>query len=130
MATRSRYTVSVSGFGGVDAPESRQTCAVAGRDERCGRIAAERLSDHVANHTLACVQQDVDRYGRSVATCRIGDEDLGAWLVREGLVVRYARYAGQAYLIEELDARRAKRGVWRGEFDMPEDWRREQRESG
>lgn len=49
--------------------------------------------------------------------------------MREGGAVRYARYAGQAYLIEELDARRAKRGIWRGDFDTPEDWRRAQRES-
>lgn len=114
---------------GCDAPENRQLCNVDGRDERCGRIAGERLAERVADRVVSCVEQEVDRYGRSVASCRVDDEDRGTWLVREGFAVRYARNAGQAYLIEELDARRAERRIWRGDFDTPEDWRRAQRES-
>lgn len=112
---------------GVDAPESRQFCETDAGAERCGQIAANRLDAYLANRPIDCFEQDVDRYGRMVARCEVDGEDLGAWLVREGLALRYERYAGLAYLMEEVAARRARRGVWRGEFQTPEDWRRDQR---
>ena len=36
-----------------------------------------------------------------------------------------APYLGEAHggYYSEEDARRAKRGIWRGTFDLPEDWR-------
>lgn len=112
---------------GVDAPESRQLCDTDAGPERCGQIAANRLDAHMANRSIDCFEQDVDRYGRMVARCEIGGEDLGGWLVSEGLAVRYERYAGLAYLAEEISARRARRGIWRGDFQTPEEWRRDQR---
>ncbi|MBN9464071.1 MAG: nuclease [Brevundimonas sp.] len=112
---------------GVDAPESRQSCRLGGRDVACGRIAANRLDQFLDGRPVACFEQDTDRYGRMVARCEVAGDDLGAWLVGQGLAVRYARYAGLAYRTEEAKARRAARGVWAGEFQLPEDWRKEQR---
>lgn len=113
---------------GVDAPESRQTCQRGEVPYRCGQEAANALDRRIAGRSVVCRQEDVDRYQRVVARCSVGGADLGAWLVREGLAVRYPEYAGFAYLVEEIAARRARRGVWAGAFEMPWDWRRAQRD--
>ena len=116
---------------GVDAPEGRQSCEDAlGATYACGRIAANRLDRRLQGKTVSCFEQDRDRYGRMVARCETGGEDVGAWLVRQGLAVRYVRYSGAAYLVEEAAARREKAGVWAGTFTMPEQWRRERRGGG
>lgn len=69
---------------GIDAPESRQTCEADGQTYRCGQQAALALADHVGQRTVACEQRDIDRYGRIVAVCRAGGEDLNGWLVSQG----------------------------------------------
>lgn len=113
---------------GVDAPESRQSCEnETGATYACGRISARRLDQHLMDQTVSCFELDHDRYGRMVARCEINGEDVGAWLVKQGLAVRYARYAGTAYMIEEIAARRDRIGVWSGRFTNPEDWRRGRR---
>jgi len=114
---------------GVDAPEARQSCDGAdGAAYACGRLSANRLDQHLRDKTVSCFEEDTDRYGRMVARCEIegdtGPEDVGGWLVRQGYAVRYARYAGHAYIAEEDAARQARAGVWAGAFTMPEDWRR------
>lgn len=52
---------------GIDAPESRQTCLADGERWRCGQQAALALVDKI------------DRYGRIVAVCSVGGEDVGAF---------------------------------------------------
>tara|TARA_R110000850_G_scaffold117196_4_gene233545 strand:- start:246 stop:737 length:492 start_codon:yes stop_codon:yes gene_type:complete len=112
---------------GIDAPESRQTCTRSVETYRCGQVAANRLDQHIASRPVVCVQVDIDRYRRVVARCSVGRADLGSWLVREGLAVRYPEYAGLSYVVEETAARRARRGVWSGPFDLPWEWRRDRR---
>lgn len=113
---------------GVDAPEGRQSCdAPDGVAYACGRVFANRLDQHLQDRTVACFEEDTDRYGRMVARCEVDGEDVGGWLVRQGLAVRYARYAGGAYVDEEAAAKQARAGVWAGRFTNPEDWRRERR---
>ena len=73
-----------------------------------------------------CVQKDRDRYERIVARCRQGGEDLNAWLVSEGWALAYRRHS-TAYAREKAEARAARRGIWRGEFIPPWEWRRTQR---
>lgn len=108
---------------GIDAPESAQLCRRSdGSPWRCGQHAALALHDHIARRTVICVEDDVDRYGRMVAHCYLGSEDLSAWLVVNGWAVAFRKYSLQ-YLKEEDVARTARRGVWSGSFDMPWDWR-------
>lgn len=114
---------------GVDAPEGRQTCgAPDGGTWLCGTAAANALDARLRDQVVRCFERDRDRYGRMVADCRIGDEDIGAWLVREGWALRYVDYAGASYLIEETGARRARRGVWVGTVEAPWEWRRRRRQ--
>ncbi len=115
---------------GIDAPESAQTCQdKAGKDYRCGQAAALALADYIGEATVTCEPRDTDRYGRTVAVCRKGHEDLNAWMVRQGHAVAYRRYA-EDYAAVEGEAKAAKRGIWAGVFEMPSDWRRAKREAG
>jgi endonuclease YncB( thermonuclease family) len=104
---------------GIDAPESRQLCKDALRnDYRCGQKAAFALADHIGGGTISCNPRDTDRYGRTVAICYLRGEDLGAWMVALGLAVAYRHYSGD-YVTQEEAADAAKVGLWVGSFLMP-----------
>ena len=115
---------------GIDAPESAQLCQdAAGKDYRCGQRAALALADRIGEAPISCEPRDTDRYGRTVAVCRKGGEDLNAWMVEQGLATAYQRYS-RDYVQAETTARSLKRGLWAGTFDPPSDWRRGKRANG
>ncbi|MGW5960657.1 thermonuclease family protein [Methylorubrum thiocyanatum] len=115
---------------GVDTPESAQMCGdAAGKDYPCGRKAALALSDKIGQGNVACEAIEKDRYGRTVAVCWLGALDLNGWLVEEGLGMAYRRYS-TAYVAQEDAAKRAKRGIWAGQFTPPWDWRKGERVQG
>ena len=98
---------------GIDAPESRQECRRGdGVRWRCGQQAALALQDHIGRRTVTCVQDDVDRYGRSVCHCDVSGEDIGGWLVSQGWAVAYVRFSHR-YVADENAARAAHAGIWR-----------------
>lgn len=105
---------------GVDAPEMRQNCSRGGRPYRCGETARRAVETKVGGRPIACRIEGRDRYGRSLARCRVDGQDLGAWLVREGLAVGYRDYEP-----EEASARGRRVGLWAGEFERPSAWRQE-----
>ncbi len=73
---------------GIDAPEGTQLCR--GEDSvqyRCGAKSANDLDAFIAGRPVNCVPIALDRYGRTVATCSIAGDDLGEWLVRNGLAL-------------------------------------------
>jgi endonuclease YncB( thermonuclease family) len=104
---------------GIDAPETDQVCLGA-RGERwtCGIAAREHLSSHIAGRAITCAARGEDRYGRMLATCSAGGENLNAWIVREGWALAYVRYSGE-YVADEADARAQHRGMWAGAFIAP-----------
>lgn len=108
---------------GIDAPESRQVCTVAGQDYPCGGRATQHLRALVGERPVACEPRATDRYGRTVALCRVEGRDLGAAMVRDGWAVAFERYS-MDYVLQEQEARAAKRGLWEGTFTPPEVWRR------
>ena len=111
---------------GIDAPESDQLCTTSGTRYRCGQKAALALSELIGNRTVSCVRTGTDRYGRIVATCSAGGQDLGAWLVEHGQALAYRRYSN-AYITEEAAASAARLGIWAGDFDPPWEWRQRYR---
>ena len=124
-------TIELSGgvrirFHGIDAPERGQSCRDRGALWLCGGLATHALSKRIAGRAVACDEKDRDRYGRIVAVCRLGGEDLNAWMVSEGWALAYRRYS-RAYVAEESSAKAARLGVWRGDFVAPWDWRRGER---
>ncbi len=111
---------------GIDAPESDQPCCAGGSAWQCGRHATRALTDLIGGRLVDCQERDRDRYGRIVAICHVGGSDLGAWLVIRGWALAYRRYSDD-YVSEEATARASRRGLWRGEFAAPWDWRAEER---
>ncbi len=111
---------------GIDAPESNQTCEADGKPYRCGQQAALALADKIGRKTVTCEPRGKDRYGRVVAVCSLNGRDLQAWLVAEGWALAYRRYS-MDYVDEEEAAKEAKRGIWRGRFVKPWEWRQGKR---
>lgn len=114
---------------GIDAPESSQLCTVDAKPWRCGQQAAQALDKKISARPVVCIERDRDRYSRVVAVCSVGSESVNAWLVREGWALAYRQYSSD-YVADEDDARKARKGIWRGSFVPPWDWRREQRQRG
>ena len=104
---------------GVDAFEMRQMCG----GHACGQASANALRNLVGGRSVDCVEMDRDRYGRIVAACHAGGQDLGAAQVRRGHAVAYTRYSHR-YVLEERAARRENAGAWAYGFIQPEAWRR------
>ena len=113
-------------FHGIDAPESSQFCTANEKRLRCGQLAAMALDKRIGNQVVTCEQRDRDRYGRVVAVCSAGGDNLNAWMVSEGWAMAYRQYSLD-YVNEENAASASKRGIWKTEFQPPWDWRRERR---
>jgi endonuclease YncB( thermonuclease family) len=110
---------------GIDAPERDQTCG----PELCGEAAIDALKRKVEGQALRCTQRDVDRYGRIVAACYLGEVHIGGWMVESGLAVAYTTYSTD-YFAAELEARDREVGLWedRAAFEKPWEFRRRQAE--
>ncbi len=104
---------------GIDAPELHQECNDRqGRPFACGRIAKDHLKSLVGARRVTCTADDLDKYGRRLGTCAVGDTDIGRQMVADGWAVSYGGYFSQ-----EGRARRERRGIWDGDFDAPARWR-------
>ena len=108
---------------GIDALESDQRCRAEGRSWPCGREATRALAGRIDSSTITCDERTRDDYGRVVAVCRRGGTDLNRWMVAQGWALAYRRYS-QDYVAAERTARSSRRGMWRGEFVPPWEWRR------
>ena len=113
---------------GIDAPELRQSCRDQhGRNWACGRDARDQLRRILARGMVRCAPTEKDRYGRSLARCSAsGVGDIGDALVREGFALNFME---GGYRSAEGEARSAKRGIWRGEFERPAHYRERNRET-
>lgn len=107
---------------GVDAPELDQSCARGGRRWACGQAAKAALEGLLGRKRVVCTVQDTDRYGRNVAVCLAGGDDVGAALVRQGLAIAYRRYSGR-YVNAEAAARAEGLGLWSSVYVEPETYR-------
>jgi endonuclease YncB( thermonuclease family) len=107
---------------GVDAPEMDQMCDRKGQIWACGVMARDMLAELVAAGRVSCDVVDTDRYGRAVAVCGLGDQDVGAQMVRQGGAIAYRRYSGR-YVNAENAARRDGLGIWTSVMLSPEEYR-------
>jgi len=99
---------------GVDAPELDQTCGDAqGADWPCGQVARDRLAALIEGVEIGCRARERDSYGRLVARCSVGGDDLGGRLIAEGLAWAYLRFSYD-YADGEAEARSAGLGIWQG----------------
>jgi endonuclease YncB( thermonuclease family) len=110
---------------GVDAPEYRQNCTdSSGSAWPCGKEARVALERLVRAGGVSCKTAVEDRYGRALATCRAGGSDIAEALARQGWAegARDRRFAEPTSAIAE--AKRARRGIWRGGHSHPAEWRK------
>jgi endonuclease YncB( thermonuclease family) len=109
----------------IDAPELKQTCKeVNGKSWLCGRAAKARLTTLIKGGNVTCEAKEKDRFGRIVAVCHAEAViDLGEAMVRQGYAIALPGPSGNPYADAEAEAKADKRGIWRGTFERPSDWR-------
>jgi len=108
---------------GIDAPEMKQTCRTSkGKEQLCGQLAKQALQRLIQGQDITCKGDERDRYGRLIAVCYTGPYDLNAKMVRQGWALAYRRYS-MDYVDDENAAKVARKGLWRGEFVPPWEWR-------
>jgi endonuclease YncB( thermonuclease family) len=112
---------------GIDAPELGQSCKRAGVAWSCGEEAADRLSRLVTGREIRCNPVSTDQYDRLVARCSVVGTDVNRTMVASGFAVAFRKYSTD-YVSAEESAKLAKRGIWSGTFDMPQDVRAAQRD--
>lgn len=112
---------------GIDAPELSQTCKRDSSSYFSGQSAKNMLQSFLLSAVPDCEVINKDRYGCSIARCKVGSDDLGVLMVRSGWALDYHRYSDGHYEAAENAARKANRGLWQGEFVAPWDYREARR---
>lgn len=114
---------------GIDAPEHNQTCSDArGKKWDCGSFATQSLRA-LAKGNLRCEPLDQDRYGRTVARCFNGQQDINAQMVAQGAAFAYRKYS-KDYVTIEARAEARGVGLWSGEAERPDSFRAQHRVAG
>jgi len=107
----------------IDAPEPAQQCTLAnGKSYNCGRIATTALMDLLAGASVQCRPTKKYQNGCAVAYCKADGFDLSANMVHTGWALAAPQARGR-YTTIEGKAKAGKRGLWRGRFVKPWDWR-------
>ena len=119
-------------FYGIDAPEKKQLCVrnylklsffSFQKKYHCGEISERKLKKLIKNKNIKCFVEGKDRYKRKIAECYRDKLNINSWMVRNGFAVAYTKYSNK-YLIQEVQAKQEKLGIWQGKFEMPWDWRK------
>jgi len=109
---------------GIDAPENDQHCrSEQGIDWACGRWVNDQVRQRLQGQIAHCVQVDIDKYSRVVATCSVAGEDIGRALVSDGLAFAYRKYS-MAYDLDEKGAAINDRGLHASSVQSPSAFRR------
>lgn len=107
---------------GIDAPDPDQVCRHGGRDYQCGKVARAALWDLVAGLDVSCTPEVEAPDGSIAAICTAGGSSLNENMVYAGWALA-DRAATDRYVQTEADAKKARRGLWKGEFELPWKWR-------
>jgi endonuclease YncB( thermonuclease family) len=111
---------------GIDAPELKQTCEFRKKTIRCGVLSSDALRDLITGaHKVSCTDRGRDREGLRLGLCSADGFDIGRNMVHTGWALAWRRYS-RMYIKVEEKAMAAKRGLWRGPFEMPWKWRKNQ----
>jgi hypothetical protein len=63
----------------------------------------------ISRRPVFCLPTSLDRYGRTVAKCKVGGVDLGEWLVSGGLALDWPRFSEGKYgAVQQLAERAGK----------------------
>lgn len=111
---------------GIDAPEPDQVCLdEKGTIWRCGIEARDRLAKLIDSRTVRCDDKGPDPAypARRIGVCWIDGQNLNQLLVRDGWAVNFEPYAKGRFKADESDAEKNRRGLWKGCFLAPHDFR-------
>ncbi len=121
LLTQEKHQVKIR-LAEIDTPEKGQPY---------GKKAKQKLGKLVFGKKIQVNVQETDRYGRIVGRVYIGDLDVNAELVKQGLAWVYLKYAKDNSLFElEAKARKAYVGLWNmpeAQITPPWEWRKGQR---
>ncbi len=116
----SKTTVVLSG---IEAPINGQTCvSERSRRWRCDEAAKTALARLLRSGPVTCELSGSNDVDHRIGTCRQGEEDIAAELVRNGHVFAETGFFS-AYGSLESKAQAAKVGIWRGKAVRPSDYR-------
>ncbi|HJZ54019.1 MAG TPA: hypothetical protein VKE74_03635 [Gemmataceae bacterium] len=120
----------VQAAGVSDSPDLEQRAMIDGKLYPCGKEAAEFLRKLIGDRPVSFYafgdRLERDAQDRLRGSCFVEDVSLDAELVRNGWAL--AHHSGVTPY--EVFAREKNRGLWRGEFVIPELWRQGQRLPG
>lgn len=108
----------------IDSPDTNQSCIDRqGAVYPCGKMAKNKLKQLIFNKQVNCALVATDGMNNYVATCKMGDYDVGAVMVSSGWAVAN-RESTSVYIPYENEARMQKKGLWEGKFMAPWTFRR------
>jgi endonuclease YncB( thermonuclease family) len=125
-------TVEVDGVAyrldGIDAPEVDQMCIDDHADPwACGVEARDHLSGLIGSRRVHCEDLGVGTTykKRHIGICTVeGDKaSLNQLLVRRGFALNFEPYARSRFKDDEAGAKADRRGLWKGCFAAPQDFR-------
>ncbi len=104
---------------GVTAPAPEETCARQdGSDWPCGKTALHSMRMFLGGRAIECYFPYADTAVEITAPCRVGNVDLGLWLLKTGWA-KPGDYATDEYSKAAELAHCNRRGLWRGEVTVP-----------
>ena len=104
---------------GIDAPALTQNCDWPNKTIPCGKLAKWALMDLVIGAKVRCTWKI---RSRRLAICTAGGFDLSRNLVHTGWALA-DREQTMKYVVNEKEAKAAKRALWKGTFTPPKVWR-------
>ena len=112
---------------GIDAPEYYQNCIdAAGQEYQCGKQARQFFENLAVSHPVSCdIMPAAKRERRIVAKCFLDGSDLAGEIVKAGHAIDYTYFSDGFYKSEESAAKSAQKGIWKGTFTEPYQWRKQ-----
>lgn len=111
---------------GVEAPDLLQGCYDGeGKFYRCGEASGLFLQQLIDGQQIECRSIDVVEKTTASARCTLAGKDIAEAMVLNGHAV--VREGVSGYQAAEMEAKREKRGLWKGRFLRPADWRAKRR---
>jgi endonuclease YncB( thermonuclease family) len=106
---------------GMDGPELGQKGLIGGSLYPCGKDAADFLAKLIGDKPVAVFDDGPVKPGKKkfLGPCYVGETHLQMEMVRNGWAV--SQHSG--FDAWEVIAREKKRGLWRGQFVVPKNWR-------
>jgi endonuclease YncB( thermonuclease family) len=125
-------TIEVAGVAyrldGIDAPEVDQMCIDNHADAwACGVEARDHLASLIGNRAVRCEDLGLGTAykKRHIGICTVEGEStsLNQLLVRQGFALNFEPYAHARFKDDEAGAKTDRRGLWKGCFVAPQDFR-------